>query len=571
MHRFDLRKALVAETLNVKRSNTVTRRFLGLMTMAGLVTFSTSVFGREHDAAPSQRKLAGPTINIVDQNGRPDPGVQPSATSQIVDVTVGTNGNRVFTPSTVNISVGDTVRWTWASNNHSVSSGSSCTADSQFCSPDDMNCSSGITSDTGTVYTHTFAQAGTYSYYCSAHCFSGMVGSVNVAAACTTPPPNMAAWYPGDNNSRDIAGGNNGSLQNGTTFAPGKVGQAFSFDGTDDQIVVPNNANQNGGTQITIDAWINLSASLHGQPIAQKRSASNVGGYTFETTHSPFGPDNGLQWAIMINGSYHIVQTPANVLTLGTFQHVAATYDGAMMRIYVDGVEKGNMAASGTIDPRTDPLVIGRNVPNLSLDWHGLIDELELFNRALSQPEIATIFNAGTAGKCKPIQPTAAFSRKVHGGAGTFDIDLMPFSPAGIECRSGGASGIYQMIVQFANPVTVGGASLVGGSGSVSGFSVSGATVTVNLMNITNAQTIFMKLTGVSDGTLSGDVPVAMSVLIGDTSGNGSVTATDVTQTKLQSGQAVSASNFREDVIVNGSINGTDVSSVKSSSGTALP
>ena len=62
-----------------------------------------------------------------------------------------------------------------------------------------------------------------------------------------------------------------------------------------------------------------------------------------------------------------------------------------------------------------------------------------------------------------------------------------------------------------------------------------------------------------------------MSVLIGDTSGNGSVTATDVTQTKSQSGQAVSASNFREDVVVNGSINGTDVSSVKSSSGTALP
>ena len=421
MHRFHRRKALVdAEILNVKRSNAVTRCFLGLMTMAGLVTFSGSMFGSGQDAAPSQNERAAHAINIVDQNGRPDPNGQPSGTSQTFDVTVGTNGNRVFTPSTVNISVGDTVRWTWASSNHNVTSGNSCTADSQFCSPNDMNCSSGNLSGTGTVYMHTFAQAGTYSYYCSQHCASGMTGIVNVAAACTTPPPNMVAWYPGDNNSRDIAGGNNGSLQNGTTFAPGKVGQAFSFDGADDQIVVRHNANQNGGTQITIDAWINLTSSLHGQPIAQKRSASNIGGYTFETTHSPFGPDNGLQWAIMISGSYHILQTPANVLTIGTFQHVAATYDGAMMRIYVDGVEKGNMAASGTIDPRTDPFVIGRNVSNLSIDWHGLIDELELFNRALSQPEIAAIANAGTAGKCKPIQPTAAFSRKVHGGAGTF-------------------------------------------------------------------------------------------------------------------------------------------------------
>ncbi len=529
----------------MKRSNAVRRCFIVLMAMAGSATFSESVVGSGQDASSLPNRLAARAIKIVDQNGRPDPDAQPaqpSATSQTVDVTVGTNGQPVFTPTTVNISAGDTVRWTWASNGH----------------------------NTGTIYQHTFGQPGSYSYHCVTHCTSGMMGLVNVAPACTAPPPDLAAWYPGDNNSRDIAGGNNGSLQNGTTFAPGKVGQAFSFDGTDDQIVVHHNANQNGGTQITIDAWINLSASLHGQPIANKRSASNVGGYTFETTHSPFGPDNGLQWAIMISGVYHILQTPANVLTLGTFQHVAATYDGAMMRIYVDGVEVANMAASGTIDPTTDPFLVGRNAPNLSIDWHGLIDELELFNRALSQPEIAAIFNAGASGKCKPIQPTAAFSRKLHGGV-PFDIDLMPFSTAGVECRSGGASRVYQMIVQFANPVTVGSASLTGGSGSVSGFSVNGATVTVDLMNIANAQTIFMKLTNVNDGTLSGDVPIAMSVLIGDTTGNGVVNATDVSQTKLQSGQTLSNSNFRNDVIVNGSINATDISSVKLSSGTALP
>jgi plastocyanin len=539
--------------------------------MAGLAGFSPSVFASGHHAAPSQNERRAHVINIVDQNGHEDLNGQPSATSQIVDVTVAPGGSRTFSPNSITITVGDTVRWTWQGSGHSVTSGNSCSADSQYCSPDDMNCPTGILSNTGTVYQHTFGQAGDYSYFCAVHCFSGMIGVIHVTAPCTPPPVNMAAWYPGDNNGRDIAGGNNGSLQNGTTFAPGKVGQAFSFDGTDDQIVVPNNANQNGGTQITIDAWINLSASLHGQPIAQKRSASNVGGYTFETTNSPFGPDNGLQWAIMISGSYHILQTPANVLTLGTFQHVAATYDGAMMRIYVDGVEKANMAATGAIDATMDPLVIGRNVPNTSLDWHGLIDELEIFNRALSQPEIAAIFNAGTAGKCKPPQLTAAFSRKVHGGAGTFDIDLMPSSTAGVDCRSGGASVVYQMIVQFANPVTVTSASLISGSGSVSGFSVNGATVTVDLMNIANAQTIFMKLASVNDGILSGNVPVAMSVLIGDTSGNGAVTATDVTQTKLQSGQGVTASNFREDVIVSGTLNGTDVSAVKLRTGTALP
>ena len=222
-----------------------------------------------------------------------------------------------------------------------------------------------------------------------------------VTPPCTPPPSNLVAWYPGDGNANDIQGGNNGVLQGGVTFAAGKVGQAFSFNGSDGQVVVPHNANQNGGTAITIDAWVNPTSSGHGRPIAQKRSSSNIGGYTFETTHSPFGPDNGLSWVIMINGTYHTLLTPANVLTLGTFQHVAATYDGTTMRIYVNGIEKASMAASGAIDPRTDPIVIGRNVVNPSLAWQGLIDELELFNRALSAAEIQAIFNADSTGLCR--------------------------------------------------------------------------------------------------------------------------------------------------------------------------
>ena len=75
-------------------------------------------------------------LRIVDQNGRPAVSGVPSATSQIVDVMVGPGFT--FDPDTVNISVGDTVRWTWASSGHSVTSGPPCFADSQFCSPNDM-------------------------------------------------------------------------------------------------------------------------------------------------------------------------------------------------------------------------------------------------------------------------------------------------------------------------------------------------------------------------------------------------------------------------------------------------
>jgi hypothetical protein len=62
-----------------------------------------------------------------------------------------------------------------------------------------------------------------------------------------------------------------------------------------------------------------------------------------------------------------------------------------------------------------------------------------------------------------------------------------------------------------------------------------------------------------------------MGVLAGDTTGNGAVNSSDISQTQSQSGQLVTSSNFREDVTLNGSINSSDIAFVQSKSGTAIP
>jgi uncharacterized delta-60 repeat protein len=165
----------------------------------------------------------------------------------------------------------------------------------------------------------------------------------------------------------------------------------------------------------------------------------------------------------------------------------------------------------------------------------------------------------------------SAFSRKTHGGAGTFDIPLPLTGNVGVECRSGGATNDYETIFNFANPVTVGSAAMTSGTGSVSSFSVSGSQVTVNLTGVTNIQRITVTLSNVNDGTHMGNVSVSMGVLIGDVNGNAVVNASDVSLTKAQVGQAVSSSNFREDVNANGVINSVDVAQVKANVGTALP
>jgi uncharacterized delta-60 repeat protein len=165
-----------------------------------------------------------------------------------------------------------------------------------------------------------------------------------------------------------------------------------------------------------------------------------------------------------------------------------------------------------------------------------------------------------------------AVSRKIHGAAGTFDVNLPLTGASGIECRSGGANNDYRVVFTFAGAVTFDSASITSGTGSVSSASGSGTTtITVDLTGVTNAQRVTLTLAGVSNGTSTADLGVQMGVLVGDTNGNGSVNAGDVAQTKGQSGQAVTAANFREDVNGNGSINAGDVALVKSKSGTSLP
>jgi plastocyanin len=148
------------------------------------------------NAAPENRATGA--ILMVDQYGRQALSGKRDVGGQIFDVTVGPVGNELtFMPDTVNISVGDTVRWTWASNHHSVTSGADCVADGQFCSPDNMNCDAGIVSNTGSVYEFTFTQPGIYQYFCDPHCFAGMTGVVIVMPAVRphpTPRPRPTPW-----------------------------------------------------------------------------------------------------------------------------------------------------------------------------------------------------------------------------------------------------------------------------------------------------------------------------------------------------------------------------------------
>ena len=167
-----------------------------------------------------------------------------------------------------------------------------------------------------------------------------------------------------------------------------------------------------------------------------------------------------------------------------------------------------------------------------------------------------------------------AVSRKVHGSGGTFDIPLPPTGEPGVECRNHDGAGNHTLVITFSNPVVKGQATVTHGVATVSDPLVfTDNAVFVSLTNVADAQTITISLSDVTDsfGQVFPDSTVSMSLLTGDTNGDGRVSSSDVAQTKSQSGTPLAAVNFRSDINVSGSITASDVTEVKADVGHALP
>lgn len=157
----------------------------------------------------------------------------------------------------------------------------------------------------------------------------------------------------------------------------------------------------------------------------------------------------------------------------------------------------------------------------------------------------------------------------------SYDINLPTSGTPGVECRGGITLGAHQLVIRFPTNITLNppngtpAVEISSGIGRISAFAIDNNEVVVNLAGVANAQTIGVTLRGVSDGTNISDVVVPMTVLTGDTNGDGFVDAIDTSQVKSQSGRALTQSNFREDLNLDGFIDAIDTSLVKSLSGTA--
>ena len=167
-------------------------------------------------------------------------------------------------------------------------------------------------------------------------------------------------------------------------------------------------------------------------------------------------------------------------------------------------------------------------------------------------------------------------SRKTHGSAGEFDVVLPATGNAGIECRSGGANGLYTLVYSLDKNVAVPGTAVKAQGTAVVGMPTIGPNpnqISINLRSVANAQHLVVTLSGVKDvlGATLNNLTARMDVLVADADASGRTDSGDVTLVRQQSLQPVTGANFREDLDGSGRIDSADVTIARQQTITVLP
>ena len=180
---------------------------------------------------------------------------------------------------------------------------------------------------------------------------------------------------------------------NGTTFDAGLVDQAFRLDGLDDRVDVGNNVGDFGSESFSFDFWM--------------FSYNDGGGGTYLLGKSY--PDAGLGWDIRLkNGTIEVIGVngwglniaSAAVIIPNTWYHIALSASSSDVVLYINGAVAGS-SGRNTISSTGNPFRIGYTTNFGGYPYTGLLDEVDIFNRTLTEVEVVALYNAGNAGKCK--------------------------------------------------------------------------------------------------------------------------------------------------------------------------
>jgi hypothetical protein len=211
----------------------------------------------------------------------------------------------------------------------------------------------------------------------------------------TMVPGSLVAAYGfnegGGSNVADSSGhGNHGTLSGGVGWtSSGRYGSALSFDGQSGIVSVPDSASLDLTTGMTISAWVRPSSLSGWKSIIMKERPGQLAyalfGNTGSNRPSVEVKPAASQWNESVPGTWQ--------LSLNTWTHLAGTYDGSVLRLYVNGTLVSSKSVSGALQTSSNPLQIGGSTVWSDEFFHGRIDEVRIYDRGLTASEITSDMN----------------------------------------------------------------------------------------------------------------------------------------------------------------------------------
>jgi hypothetical protein len=233
--------------------------------------------------------------------------------------------------------------------------------------------------------------AGTYT---AAVTVTGSAGApktipVTLTVGPASTPGLVGAWgfeEPSGTTAADRSGqGNAGTIDGATRIATGKYGSALSFDGVNDRVNVASSASLNLRTAVTMEAWVYPANVGAFRTVMMREQAAGL-------TYAIYGSTSTGRPSVNVStSSEQDLRGTAN-LAVNTWTHVAATWDGANLRLYINGVQKATRALTGTMPSSTAPLRFGGN--GVWGEWFaGRLDEIRVYDRALTAAQVTADMN----------------------------------------------------------------------------------------------------------------------------------------------------------------------------------
>ena len=348
-----------------------------------------------------RRALTGPEI-VTDMN-QPIGGGAPSTTSTSSTSTSSSSTSSTSSSTSSSLppsSTTSTSRTTTTTSSSSTTSSAppattstsstTSTSTSSSLPPSSTTSTSRTTTTTSSSSTTSSAPPATSSTSTSTTTSSSSSSSSSLPATTTstTIPAGLVGGWGFDETSGstvvdESGNGNQGTITGAVRTNDGRFGRALTFDGSGDWVTVPDDPTLDLTTAFTLEAWVYpTGTSTVARPIAGKERSQNPAYYLNAATAGVQNPSANVR-----AGGNNLTVTAGSALALNTWSHVAATYDGSALRLYVNGTLAAQQAASGGMTASTRPFRIGHNNIEGGI-FAGRIDEVRVYSRALTAQQI---------------------------------------------------------------------------------------------------------------------------------------------------------------------------------------